>query len=161
LAKIKLRELIDPILRATVARIKDSCALAIRDGGDSITIGCWNAPAFGAVNINVGLRVPLYVSTPGRVLLCNLTAPELHTYMYAITPQRFTTRTVTSKTELLREIEQIRAQGFAVGREEFEPGVYALAVPLKLPNGRTAAALTAVGNAAKIASTTAVDERIE
>jgi IclR family transcriptional regulator, pca regulon regulatory protein len=160
LAKTRVRHLIDPILRDTVNMINDSVALAIRDGGDSITIGVWNSSSFGAVNVNLGLRVPLYVSTPGRVLLGSLPPEELSAYFNSITPQRFTNRTVTSKRALRERIVKIREEGYAVGREEFEPGVYALAVPLKTSTDHPMAALTVVGNAAKIQAPDAINQRL-
>jgi IclR family pca regulon transcriptional regulator len=161
LAKTRIRYLIDPVMRDTVSLINDSCVLAIRDGADSITIACYNSTSFGAINVNLGLRIPLYVSTPGRVLLANLSAPELADYLSSVTLEPFTNRTVTSKRALREQIVHIRDEGSAVGKEEFELGVYAVAVPLKTRSGKSVAAITCLGNVAKIQTQDAIDHRIK
>jgi IclR family transcriptional regulator, pca regulon regulatory protein len=160
LAKTRIRYLIDPVMRDAVSAIGDSCVLAIRDGGDSIAIACYNSTGFGAVNVDLGFRIPLYVSTPGRVLLANLPAQELSEYLTGVTLRSFTTQTLSSKRTVREQVNRIREDGYAVGREEFELGVYAVAVPLKTRSGRTAAALTCIGNVAKIQSKDALELRV-
>jgi IclR family transcriptional regulator, pca regulon regulatory protein len=160
LAKTRIRQAIAPIMRDTVSAINDTCILAIRDGTDSIAVGCWNATSFGAVNVNLGLRVPLYVSTPGRLILADLPPRQFAEYLETVTLQKFTSHTVISKQSLIEQIAIIREQGYALGREEFELGVYALSVPVKSPAGRTLAALTAVGNVARVQSAESVEHRI-
>jgi IclR family transcriptional regulator, pca regulon regulatory protein len=161
LAKTRIRYLIDPVMRDTVSAIGDSCILAVRDGGDSIAIACYNSATFGAVNVNFGFRIPLYVSTPGRVLLANLSVQELGDYLSSVTPAAFTSRTVTGKRALREQFARIRTDGYAVGREEFELGVYAVAVPLKTRSGRTVAAITCIGNLAKLQEPKALEGRVE
>jgi IclR family pca regulon transcriptional regulator len=161
LSKTRIRYLIDPVMRATADAINDSCVLAIRDGADSIAIACYNSNGFGAVNVNVGLRIPLYVSTPGRVLLATLPPQELTDYLASVSLETLTSRTITSKRALREEIGHIRDEGYAVGREEFELGVYAVAVPLKTRAGASVAAVTCIGNVAKIQADDAIEQRVK
>jgi IclR family transcriptional regulator, pca regulon regulatory protein len=161
LAKTRIRYLIDPVMHDAVNAINDSCVVAIRDGADEIAIACYNSTGFGAVSVSLGLRIPLYVSTPGRVMLANLSAPELADYLASIKLEPFTNRTVTSKRALREQIIKIREDGYAVGREEFEVGVYAVAVPLKTRSGRLVAAITCIGNVARIQAPEALESRIK
>ena len=160
LAKTRIRDLLDPLLRETTGAINDSCILAVRDGNESITIACSNSTSFGAVSVTPGLTIPLFVSTPGRLLLASLPERGLSEYLASVKLQRFTQRTVMSKGALHEQIERIRAQGYALGREEFELGVYALAVPVKSGPGTTVAALGCIGNVAKIATQEALESRV-
>jgi IclR family pca regulon transcriptional regulator len=160
LAKTRVRDLLDPLLRETSTAINDSCVLAIRDGDDSITIACGNSSSFGAVSVSPGLRIPLFVSTPGRLLLASLPERGLSEYLAGVKLRRFTQRTVMSKAALHEQIDRIRAQGYALGREEFELGVYALAVPVKSAQGKTIAALGCIGNVAKLVTPDAIESRV-
>lgn len=161
LAKTRIRDLIDPVMRETVEGLKESCTLAIRDGADTISIASCNANSFGAVSVNVGHRIPLYVSTAGRLILASLPKQELSSYLAEVTLKRMTPQTITSKTALRDEINRVREQGHAVGREEMELGVYALAVPVRTGAGQTIAGLTCIGNVARLQTQEALDQRLK
>src|ERR1700754_3879896 len=55
------------------------------------------------------VREPAYCTAPGKVLLSALSAVEFDKYVQGVALQSFTPQTVTSKTELRREIEKVRA----------------------------------------------------
>mgnify|MGYP001627034226 CR=1 FL=1 len=57
---------------------------------------------------------------------------------------RLTPYTVTEPAALRRILRQVRQQDFCLCSEEHEPGVHAVAVPLRDARGRTVAALNAV-----------------
>jgi IclR family acetate operon transcriptional repressor len=44
--------------------------------------------------------------------------------------ERFTNRTLTTRAELAREVERVRTEGVAYGREEREPGLNAVGAPV-------------------------------
>lgn len=160
LAKTGIRELVEPILRDAMEAINDSCILAIRDNAESISVACCNAVSFGAVAVSVGLRIPLHVSTPGRVFLADLAPPELASYLATTKLTRYTPSTIVSKSGLRQELARIHEQGYAIGREEWELGVYALAVPVKDRTGRTIASVGCVGNVARVRTDKSLDVRL-
>jgi IclR family pca regulon transcriptional regulator len=160
LAKARVSDVIDPVLREAVEEIRDSCILAIRDGNESVTIACVDSSNFGAVSVNVGLRIPLHVSTPGRIYLASLPINEQAGYLSSVKLLRYTANTITNKALLREELIRIGKHGYAIGREEWELGVYALAVPVLDRAGRTIASVGCVGNVARIATGRALDQRI-
>jgi DNA-binding IclR family transcriptional regulator len=55
--------------------------------------------------------------------------------------ERCTPTTLTDTKKLLRELADVQAQGYALDREEFLPGLVCVAVPVPPPAGSTRAAL--------------------
>ncbi len=74
----------------------------------------------------IGLPVPFPSSASGKVLLA---------YGAATLPagrlERSTARTITSRSELARELDRTRRRGYAVADQELEEGLVALAVPFR------------------------------
>lgn len=157
----RIRDLIEPVMRDVADRLKDSCTLNIMDGGDMVSIFSCNANAIGAISMNVGLRIPLYVSTPGRMMLAMLSKKEVDDYLAKADLAPFTPNTVTSKPQLRKELAVSRDQGYAIGREEWEMGLYAISVPVQNDAQEIIACLTAVGNAARIPTEEDVAMRVE
>lgn len=157
----RIRDLIEPVMREVADRLKDSCTLNIMDGGDMVSIFCCNANAIGAINMNVGLRIPLYVSTPGRMMLAMLSKKEVDEYLARTELTPFTPHTVTNKTQLRKEIAISRESGYAIGREEWELGLYVISVPVVSASQQVVACLTVVGNAARIPTEEDVLSRVE
>ena len=56
-------------------------------------------------------------------------------------PQRYTPSTITSPDELAHELRDVRADGYAVEREEFDPDFCCVAAPILDERGRLAAIL--------------------
>lgn len=85
----------------------------------------------------VGRPVPLHASALGKVLLAFGAAPLPGGKL-----ERLTERTITHRSVLLSELEEVRRRGYAVTNEELEDGLVAVAAPLRGPGGRSLAALS-------------------
>jgi DNA-binding IclR family transcriptional regulator len=85
----------------------------------------------------VGLSVPLHCSASGKVLLA---------YGAAQLPQGKleprTARTITAEAALRADLAAVRARGYAVTDEELEPGLIAVAAPIRGYDGAVVAALS-------------------
>ena len=57
----------------------------------------------------------------------------------------FTELTVTKRSELRRELEKVREQGFAVAVDELEEGLTAIAAPIRNAHGDVIASLSVSG----------------
>ena len=94
----------------------------------------------------VGLSVPLHCSALGKVLL----GYDAATLPRGRLAQR-TRHTITSREALNAELEQVRRRGYAVTREELEPGLVAVAAPVYRDDGAVVAALSVSGPATRLA----------
>lgn len=161
IANNDVKEWIEPILKDVVDQLKESCTLNIRDGNDTVSVLCANATSFGAVAMSVGLRIPLHVSTPGRVILASCTDEEVEEYLNNIKFEKFTPQTIVTKKPLLKEFQEIRRLQYAVGREEWEVGVFAISVPILFSGQESVnVCLTVVGNAARLKDDDDIDARV-
>jgi len=61
--------------------------------------------------------------------------------------KKYTDNTITSKEELLIELERIRKQGYAIDNAEHEEGVRCLAAPIRDYRGEVIASLSISGPA--------------
>jgi DNA-binding IclR family transcriptional regulator len=94
---------------------------------------------FGATP-EIGRSWPAHATSTGKLLLAladrTPSLPRL---------ARFASRTITSRTELERELARIRHQGYAVAVDELEPGLVAMAAPVRNHLGYVVAALSLNG----------------
>jgi DNA-binding IclR family transcriptional regulator len=98
----------------------------------------------GAANW-VGRLVPLHCTALGKVLLAHAAAR-----LPAGRLERLTERTVTSRTALAAELDEVRRRGWAVTDEELEAGLVAVAAPVFAESGTVVAALSVTGPTARV-----------
>jgi IclR family KDG regulon transcriptional repressor len=100
------------------------------------------------VKFRVGVVEQAHAIADGKVLLADLNTKELHELYAGRTELRaFTPNTITTMDRLEGELEEVRAKGYAVDREERAENYYYVAVPVRGPSGRVAAAMVAGGHA--------------
>ncbi|SJM64548.1 IclR family transcriptional regulator [Gulosibacter sp. 10] len=92
----------------------------------------------------IGREFPLHASATGKLMLAHLPEGEAE----EILPERLealTSRTITDRDALRRELAAIRDQGFVTLDGELEEGLYAVAVPVRDGAGRLAGVLAVSG----------------
>lgn len=73
---------------------------------------------------------PAYCTGVGKVMLAHLSEPELAGVLEQQSYHRFTQTTHTSAESLRLELADIRANGYGFDREEHEPGIICVALPI-------------------------------
>ena len=91
----------------------------------------------------VGQHIPLHATSNGKVLLSSLEPAEVERRTADL--PAYTHRTVTDPAELLRELETVRTQGYAVAADELEVGLTALAAPVRSAHGDVIASISLSG----------------
>jgi DNA-binding IclR family transcriptional regulator len=86
------------------------------------------------------IRDSAHALAMGKVVLALLDANGVSRYV-ARGLNSFTSQTITSPQELVAELERVRADGFAVDREEFDSNFCCIAAPIFDEHGRFAAVL--------------------
>ncbi len=104
------------------------------------------AKAVGAheVRCDASLGEPrhLHSTSMGLVLLAYHDPERTERFLARGNFERLTRETVTDESELRKEIERVRARGYALAMDTNIPGVSALAAPVLDASGRAVAALT-------------------
>lgn len=78
----------------------------------------------------IGKREPLHCTALGKVLLSSLDKTEYAALVPSLSMHAFTPNTITDLRTLTIEVDQVRANGYALDRAEHEPGIYCFAVPI-------------------------------
>ena len=143
--------LAQPVLERLGDKTGETVNLAVPSGGAVEQIAQVDSRyLLGATNW-VGLRVPLHCSALGKVFLA---------FHAATLPggrlERRTQHTITSRAALTDELGAVRRNGFAVARDELEPGLNALAVPVRDAGGSVVAALSVSGPSVRL-----TDDRVD
>ena len=99
--------------------------------------------AIGSVNW-VGRSTPLHATSSGQVLLA--CAPRPHGRRCSRSSSSASPSTPSADPELLRrELDSVRAEGWALTREAYEIGLYGVAAPVRDASGEVCGALSVTG----------------
>ena len=144
-ANLDLAELALPLMRTLQERIHLTIHLAVLDQGEAVYIEKVEAPGFFKVNTWIGRRMFLHSTSVGKCLLAWSPKGEVESILRQQGMKKRTPKTITSVAKLLSELEQVRAQGYAVDDEENSIGARCFAAPIFDAAGNVAAALGVSG----------------
>jgi IclR family KDG regulon transcriptional repressor len=85
---------------------------------------------------------PAYCTGVGKVMLAYLQEPALAEVLNQQSYHRFTDTTHTTPESLRAELSDIRANGYGFDREEHEPGIICVALPILTETNRVLGALS-------------------
>lgn len=99
---------------------------------------------------SIGRRAPFYCTAIGKVILAHMPDEYIQTYLNTIEFRARTPNTITSAEVLQQELATIRAQGYALDRQEAESGIQCMGVPIRLADGRVVAGISISGSPGEI-----------
>lgn len=130
-----------PTLEALAAELQLSVKLSVLDQGEALVVLSAMAPAAYTVSTQVGRRFPLHAGASSKVLAAYMEPAALASALPARLEQH-TQKTITRKSQLKAELQEVRAAGFATDKSEYANGVEAIAAPVYGPAGECLAALS-------------------
>jgi IclR family acetate operon transcriptional repressor len=142
LARLDVRELARPQLRALVEATGETATLSVPGGDEAVTVDFVPGESSVVSMARLGRPSIGHATATGKVMLA-LTGAEPR----ALTP--FTERTITDPERLAAELAAVREQGWAEAEGEREPDLNALAAPVLARDGSVAALLGLQGPAAR------------
>jgi DNA-binding IclR family transcriptional regulator len=98
---------------------------------------------------SVEFRFPLHTGSKGQVLLA-FSEPDVYEALVRRPLAPLTGRSITDPAELRRRLEEIRAQGYAVTREDVQPGTGSVAVPVFFGDGELAGTICLIVQASEL-----------
>jgi DNA-binding IclR family transcriptional regulator len=122
-------------LRTLAERTGETAVIHALVGRDRICVAQSLSDNPVRYSIELGTLAPLHVGSTGKVLLAQMDPIRARRLIDAIGLERITDRTVTRKTELLKQLDEIREAGHAYSVGERTPGAAGLSVPLSSKNG--------------------------
>lgn len=102
----------------------------------------------------IGFIMPAHLTASGKVLLSGQTEDQLLDYAESVSYIQKTDYTIMNKEDLIKEINMIRENGYAIDREESEIGLICNAAPIIDHTGQTIGALSTSGPAHRMLENT-------
>jgi IclR family acetate operon transcriptional repressor len=140
--KMDVRTQARPILEELAARFEETVHLVVLEGTQVRYVDAVESTRALRVAPRMGSLLPAHCTSAGKALLADLPDPLLRK-MYAdpvtLAPQ--TDRSLSTLSQLVAALEEIRASGYATNFEETEEGVGSVAIALRGPSGDAVAAV--------------------
>jgi IclR family transcriptional regulator, acetate operon repressor len=139
----ELREMTDEIGAEFGAEV--SARVGVLDESFAVVIGRVDGPGIVHFESNLARRELPHCSALGKVLLSRLTEEQVRATVGRTGLPARTAATITDVERLLRELDGVRARGFAVDDEEDSEGVFCVAAPLLDSRQTCVAAISVTG----------------
>lgn len=135
-----LREVALPYMEDLRQLGNDVVQIAVLDGVRGLVVERLAGSRAMEVLSKPGTRLPLHATAVGKVLLAYGSDDLQDAVLNSL--DRYTDQTITDAARLREQVTQIRAQGYAMTKEELAQGSTSIAVPLR---GRGSAVVASLG----------------
>ncbi|HSV56366.1 MAG TPA: IclR family transcriptional regulator [Magnetospirillaceae bacterium] len=143
LALIRLASRV-PVSENVAARARPVLERLARETGETVNLGSWSnggayylAKADGGRNLRLrtspGDKLPLHCTAVGKAILSALDPAYLEDFLQLAPYPKQSHATITEAEALREEVAKVRNLGYAMDREEFEPGLVCIATPVEIP----------------------------
>ena len=139
LANLDLRRVAQVWMQWLLERSRETVHLSVLDGNEVVYVHKLDSREPVIVSTQIGGRAPAHCVATGKAQLAWLPEAQLAPVIHRL--KAWSPRTITSRTEFVRELERIRQQGFAVNRGEWREAVGGLAAPVRDASGTVIAAI--------------------
>jgi len=92
-----------------------------------------------------GKRVHLSATAAGKAILAYLPRSRVEEIIDRYGLPQYTDNTIVSEEELYQQLEEIQERGYAINREEYINGLYAVGAPIRTSGGAVLGALSVSG----------------
>jgi DNA-binding IclR family transcriptional regulator len=153
LRQMDLRHLAREALEALAAETSETVNLAVPARGGVINIDKIASPHYIRDIGWIGRQTPFHCTATGKALIAWRRPTERRALVGSRLP-RHTARTITSRAALERELARTRARGYALGIEELEVGLIAVAAPVRNREGQVVATVSVSGPSLRLTPST-------
>jgi IclR family transcriptional regulator, acetate operon repressor len=126
-----LRDRVTPLLHQLSLEVSETCGFYVQVGDSVEVLASAISTQALSYTMTVGMSAPLYAVSAGKIVLSELRSQELSQYLARATFAPVTPHTVRSKPRLRKELQTVKATGFAYSREEFTLGITAIAAAVR------------------------------
>ena len=142
--RMDIREEARPFCSELVQKYGQTVHLATHSDGEVLYIDKFDDPDFLIVYSQVGKRAPMSITGVGKAMLAFLGDEYAEKFITDKLVVK-TPNSISTKEQLLSELEIIRKRGYAIDDEEIQPGLRCVAAPVFSKGGKVAAAVSISG----------------
>lgn len=145
-----LLSIAQPVLEKLNRVTTESVSLNIIENNERRCI--YNLPSQHKLSANtyVGDTSPLYAGASAKVLLAHWSDAEIAHYLREVQFEAITEKTITSKEQLVQNLQQIKEQGYAVSYGERVKGAVSISAPISNEYSEVLASVTIIIPSARI-----------
>jgi IclR family pca regulon transcriptional regulator len=148
---LDVREQALPFMHVLVREISESASLSILDGPEVVYIERLRAGnVCVGIEVHVGSRMPAHCSSMGKAILAWLPAVQVRQILSTRPLVASTPYTITDLGRLERQLDDVRARGFAINDQEISLGFRSAAAAIRDRAGVPIAALNAAVATARV-----------
>lgn len=140
-----VRALRHTVLTQLVQEVGETCNFTTLDGTSVLYLDRVEAPWPWRLMLDSGAHVPLHCTASGKLFLGLMQPTRRENIISQLALERMTPSTLHTHEALRVECERIADDGYAVDKEEFIPGLIAVAVPVIDAHGQVRAAIAMHG----------------
>jgi len=130
------------IAEKIIEDLNETTSLAIKVGSDLLYIGEKVSKHALRFNPNVGTTLPLHATASGKIMLADLSMEELRALYPNDELEKVTDKTISTFSDLLKELNKVRSQGFGYNMGETVDGVHCVGGAILDADGRTVASVS-------------------
>jgi DNA-binding IclR family transcriptional regulator len=148
--EIPIKNAAQPYLQTLAARFRENVNLGYWDGKRVIHLDKIESGEMLSSDPRIGSEAYGHCTALGKVFLAHIAPQKLETYLDSYHFRVHTPNTITSRMDLLEELNQVRKQGFAIDNEELSLGLRCVAVPVFDYSGQITAAISLTAAAVRL-----------
>lgn len=141
LTSLSLAEVVHPYLVDLSDQFARSTSLGVLDGLDVVYLDRIARRRILGVGIQIGMRLPAFVTSQGRMLLACLPPEQREQHLARIDLEPRTASTVRTLDALRERLAEAEAQGWCLVDSELGEGITSLSVPVRDAHGVVVAAV--------------------
>ena len=149
-AQSSLAPVASPHVDALARETRETVHLAQLDHAQVLYVDKRNAEAAVEMYSSAGKVGPAYCTGVGKAMMAFLPEDDLEEVIDQQSFHRFTEHTLTDAPTLRRELKAIAAEGHGFDREEHEPGIICVAVPILTAAGRPIGAISVTSTTSRV-----------
>lgn len=141
LSSMDLTELGQPVIARLCEEIRFPCNIVVRDGRSIVYVAKVTPPTPLTSSVRVGTRLPAHATLLGRILLADLSLPELRALYPEEQLEGHSPNTPRTVIDLFDLVQSDRERGHVAGAGFYESSISTIAAPVRDHSGRVIAAL--------------------
>lgn len=143
---VSLRDVAHPFMVQLSRSSGESSCLAVEENMEVVYTDVQEGPdSMLKIMQRIGKRAPMHATGIGKLLLLNYSDEAIDRFISEKGLPVLTPNTLANKQALLKELERIRGQGYALDNEECELGARCVAAPIRDYTGRIVAGISVSG----------------
>jgi IclR family transcriptional regulator, acetate operon repressor len=126
-----LSDRVAPFLHQLSLEVSETCGFYVQAMDSVEVVASAISTRALSYTMKIGMTAPLYAVSAGKIVLSELRSEKLSNYLDRAAFVSITPHTVRSKSRLKKEIQSVKATGFAYSRDEFTLGITAIATAVR------------------------------